>query len=132
MGAIMTKLTFEVTERDFEQLKQICEYVKFHIGLYVATPSALMIIAQGLHIETTSWFIGGTAAMMVIYLISGISAGLFMGKCVNRRWDDSRLSELYIEAYSLQRRIFQHWLYWLGLASGIVGIVVGWLTRACS
>jgi hypothetical protein len=112
-------------ERELEQLKLICEYIKFHIGLYLATPPVIVILAQGLKVDESRWFVRGIIAMIATYVISGISAGWFMGKYVNQRWNAPRLMAFSDEAYSRGRRVLHHWLYWLGLVFGLGGVITG-------
>ena len=119
--------TETVTDDELEQLRQVCEYVKFHIGLYLATPPVIILLADGLGITKTSpWFVGIIGVMILIYMVSGISAGWFMGTYINQPLDDEDRRKFYNEAYSLRRRILHHWLYWLGLAIGISGLLAGW------
>jgi hypothetical protein len=113
------------TDRELEQLKLVCEYIKFHIGLYLATPPVIVLLAQGFKVNDSRWFIGFSALMISAYLVSGISAGWFMGEYVNRPWDDDRLRAFSAEAYSRRRRILHHWLYWVGLGLGFIGIIAG-------
>jgi len=109
--------------RELEQLKIVSEYVKFHIGLYLATPPVLVILAEGLQIGHSRLFLGSFSLMILCYLVSGISAGWFMGKYINHPWNDERLRAFSTEAYSLKRRILHHWLYWAGLVVGLLGLV---------
>lgn len=116
-----------VTNDELEQLRQVCEYIKFHIGLYLATPPVIVLLADGLGVDTSRWFVRSIGLMMLIYIVSGISAGWFMGKYVNQPLsDDKTRREFYNEAYSACRRFLHHWLYWLGLAVGIGGLLAGW------
>jgi hypothetical protein len=80
-----------MTDRELDQLKLVSEYVKFHIGLYLATPPVLAILAEGFKVTRSPWCYGGIAIMVVIYLISGVSAGLFMSNFINVRWDNDHL-----------------------------------------
>jgi hypothetical protein len=125
-------------ERKKTQLAAVGEYVKFHIGLYLGTPPALAVVAEGLGVNRCKFSVWGIVAMVVIFLMSGISAAWFMGSYVNTPWDeqDQHLSTLYAQAVSLPRRIVQHWLYWLGLLLGVAGIAAAlgqhWVTGHCS
>ena len=111
-------------ERELEQLKLISEYIKFHLGMYLATPPVLMIVAQGLKVENSRWWIGGLCTMILIYLVSGISAAWFMGTHINTRWSDDRLTEFARAAYSVRRRVMHHWLYWIGLIVALTGLFI--------
>lgn len=105
-----------------EQLKLVSEYIKFHIGLYLATPPVLTIIAQGLKVENSRWWLVGVCVMILIYLVSGMSAAWFMGTYINKKWDKALLDSFAAEAYSTRRRFMHHWMYWIGLFIGLVGL----------
>lgn len=92
-----------MTDRELEQLKLISEYIKFHIGMYLATPPVLVIVAQGLKVDNSAWWIVGVCTMIIIYLVSGISAAWFMGNYINSRWDEKLLEAFDKEAYSVKR-----------------------------
>ena len=113
-----------MTDRELDQLKGVSEYIKFHIGLYLATPAALAVLAEGLKVQNSWWCIGGIALMVIIYLVSGVSAGWFMGEFINIPWNDWRLDDIKAMAFSRRRRILQHWLYWAGLVVGLGGLVL--------
>jgi hypothetical protein len=70
--------------------------------------------------------------MIVIYTVSGVHAGIFMGRFINFEWNPQRLETLKDQAYSRRRRFFHHWLYWGGLAIGMIGLIIpfvqNWLT----
>ena len=113
-----------MNERELDQLKLISEYVKFHIGLYLATPPLFMVVAQGLGVDGSTWWRGCLFVMMLIYLASGISAGWFMGEYINSKWDDGRLAAFAEKAYSPWRRLMHHWLYWIGLFVCLFGLLM--------
>jgi hypothetical protein len=114
----------KMTDRELDQLKAVSEYIKFHIGLYLATPAALAVLAEGLKVQNSWWCIGGIALMVIFYLVSGVSAAWFMGKFINIPWNDKRLDDIKAMAFSRRRRILQHWLYWAGLVVGLGGLVL--------
>jgi hypothetical protein len=118
---------------DLEQLKLITEYIKFHIGLYLATPAALVIVAQGMKVDGSPFWIAALIFMILAYLISGISAGWFMGKYINTKWTPELIEEFSKAAYSDRRRFLHHTMYWIGLGFGVLGLIVAsiqklWLT----
>jgi len=120
------------TAQEREQLKLVSEYIRFHMGLYLATPPVLVILAEGLGVTTSAWWIGCLLLMIVVYTVSGVDAGIFMGRFINFKWNPQRLETLKDQAYSPRRRFFHHWLYWGGLAIGIIGLILplvqNWLT----
>lgn len=106
-----------------EQFKLIYDYIKFHIGLYLATPAAIGLLGRSFGVDSQPAFQWSLAAMMFLYLIAGLHAGFFMGKHINRRWNSGSLEEFERDAFTLRRRVMHHWFYWFGLFAGIAGLV---------
>ncbi len=125
----MSDQTPEIKPLELEQLKLIYDYIKFHIGLYVATPPVLVILAQGFNVVCSNWYVGGLGLMVITYLVSGISAGIFMGKYINTKWDNELLQTFSNNAYTRRRRFFHHSLYWIGLLFGLGGIAAGLISH---
>jgi hypothetical protein len=67
---------------DFEQMKLVYDYIKFHLGLYLATPPVFAIIAESFEVKELPLFQIGLGLMILTYAVSGASAGLFMGKFI--------------------------------------------------
>lgn len=114
----------KISAEQKEQLKLISEYVKFHIAIYLATPPVLIIIAQGLNVEACAPWLAGLCLMILAFIVSGVSAGLFMGAYINTEWDDVWLADFYEKALGERRKFMHHGLYWVGLAVGLIGLVV--------
>jgi hypothetical protein len=115
--------------QELEQLKIISEYIKFHIGLYLATPPVFVVLAEGLKVNCSMPWLVGLGIMLVFYTVSGISAGLFMGRFINHRWNQEfPLAEIARQAFSRRRRLLHHWFYWLGLLAGMVGLLVAFVS----
>ena len=114
-----------------EQLKLVYDYIKFHIGLYLATPAALGLIADGFGVKQTMPFVCGLAAAIVVYLVAGIHAGQFMSRQVNDPWQSDYLRRFESEAFSSRRRFMHHVLYWVGLALGLAGLLVAVGEKLC-
>ncbi len=102
----------------------IYDYIKFHIGLYIATPAALSIIADGYNVKRETCFVVCLTFAMLIFLIAGCHAGLFMSRHVLQPWQSGYLLSFQSEAFSRQRKNMHHSLYWIGLFIGIVGIIL--------
>ena len=126
----MTRWASDVPTADrVEQFKLIYDYIKFHLGMYVATPPVFAIVAEAFDANNKRWFQIGLAAMIGIYVISGSHAGLFMARHINEPWSTNFLSRFEREAFSPIRRTMHHSLYWLGIAVGLVGLVLAILTK---
>ena len=112
-----------------DQLKLVYDYIKFHIGLYLATPAALAVIADGFDVKRSMFFVAGLIAAIVIYLAAGIHAGLFMSHQVNDPWQADYLLKFESEAFAPSRRFMHHSLYWFGLALGLLGLAIAVLKK---
>ena len=116
----------EISEGDRrDQLKLVYDYIKFHISLYLGTPAALSIIADALGVKKSGYFVGGLAVAIIIYIIAGINAGLFMSHQINDPWQSGYLTKFEKAAFSSRRRFMHHSLYWFGLAALIIGLTAG-------
>jgi hypothetical protein len=108
----------------FDQFKLVYDYIKFHIGLYLASPAAIALMADAFGVKTHQAFRIGLSTMVIIYLVAGIHAGLFMACHVNDPWQDNYLQKIEEGIFSRRRRFMHHSLYWFGLAAGLLGLIV--------
>jgi len=104
------------------QFKLVYDYIKFHIGLYLATPTLLAIVAKALDVEAEAAFRYGFYGMIAIYALAGVHATWFMSTYVNMPWQDDFLTVLEGGAFAPSRRIIHHALYWAGLVAGLAGL----------
>jgi hypothetical protein len=104
----------------FEQMKLVYDYIKFHLGLYLATPPVFAIIVEAFGVKEIILFQIGLVGMIVIYVLSGVHASLFMGRFINTQWTAATLEEFDRVAYTRSRRRWHHTLYWVGLAIGVL------------
>ena len=116
----------------FEQMKLVYDYIKFHLGLYLATPPVFVIVAEAFEVKTTPLFQIGLVGMIVIFALSGAHAGLFMGKFVNTRWNAQTQDEFDRVAYTPGRRNWHHTLYWVGLGIVLVFFVAAIFCKRAS
>ena len=106
-----------------EQFKLVYDYIKFHIGLYLATPTFIALIARTFGAESRPIFQMALVITMAIYLVAGVHAGWFMGKHINTKWAADYLDDFEKEAFPPSRRFFHHWLYWIGLGVCLAGLL---------
>ncbi|MEU1428521.1 hypothetical protein ABZ412_15740 [Nocardia sp. NPDC005746] len=107
-----------------EQAKLMYDYIKFHIGLYLATPAAIGLLGSTFAVADKPSFQVGLATMMVIYLGAGLHASRFMGRFINVAWDQNVMATFEDKAFTFQRRVMHHWTYWLGLIIGLAGLLI--------
>src|SRR2546422_11115972 len=108
MGDEMTGPLDEGARR--EQFKLVYDYIKFHIGLYLATPTFIALIARAFSTEGKPAFQKALLVTMCIYLVAGIHAGWFMGRHINTKWETDYLIAFEKSAFTWTRRIVHHWL----------------------
>ncbi|KDM93501.1 hypothetical protein EA58_01170 [Photobacterium galatheae] len=104
------------------------DYIKFHLGLYLATPPIMSVVATCLSLEKQASFKLGLLIMIVIYLFSGAHASWFIASHINVKWTaDKNWISFGKSADNLFRRTMHHYLYWLGLIAALTSIVVALL-----
>ena len=112
-----------------EQFKLIYDYIKFHMGLYLATPPLVALVASSLSIEGSKCFLGSLGLMIAIFAVSGAHASLFMARHVNDPWQKDYLDRFEQDAFSTTRRTMHHLLYWIGIGVGITGLVLAFVAK---
>lgn len=112
-----------------DQLKLVYDYIKFHIALYLATPTALALIADAFDVKRSFYFAWGLIIAAIIFLGSGVDAAKFIGRHILRPWQNDYLQKFESDGFSNRRISIHHKLYWLGLAIGVVGFAIAILTR---
>ena len=123
----MSKVKWGDTVNDADrrdQFKLVYDYIKFHIGLYIGTPAALSVIADALGVKQYVPFVVGLLLAIAIYIVAGWHAAQFMSRQINEPWQENYLSKFESEAFSTRRRFMHHSLYWIGLASLVIGLLL--------
>ena len=115
-------------ERALRHSDLLYDYIKFHLGLYLATPPLLAIVATALGVETNTAFQKGMVALVVMYFVAGAQASWTIAKHINTDWaGDSTWIAFGEKAKSRVRRCIHHYLYWLGLIFGLGGMGYAWI-----
>jgi hypothetical protein len=107
-----------------EQFKLVYDYIKFHLGMYIATPPVIALLAEPFGVKESTCFKVCLGLMVAVYIVSGAHAGLFMGRFINEPWDENILAEFDERAFTDRRRFMHHTLYWIGLGVGILGVIL--------
>ena len=107
-----------------EHFKLMWDYIKFHLGLYLATPPAFVFVANAFKVTDAPAFFWSWCAMTACCFVSGVLASWFMADRINRRWDANYKFDWENDAIDWKRRLAQHHLYWLALVIGFVGLGV--------
>jgi hypothetical protein len=103
------------------------DYIKFHLGLYLATPPVLAIVALALEVSKHAYFQKGMVCLVGFYFVAGTSAALTLASHVNVDWaSETKWVELGAKASSGWRRFLHHYLYWAGLLAAVGGMVAAW------
>jgi hypothetical protein len=115
-------------ERNLKHSDLLYDYIKFHFGLYVATPAVLVIVATALGIEKNPYFQKGMIGLIAVFFLAGVHASWTIATYINVNWKtDQNWAEFGKKAGSCARRFMHHYLYWIGLIFGLGGIVCAWL-----
>jgi hypothetical protein len=115
-------------ERDLKHSDVLYDYIKFHLGLYIATPPVLAIVATALGVANTAVFQKGMIALAAIYFLAGVHASWTIATYVNVGWEtDQNWSDFGRQAGSSLRRLIHHYLYWIGLIFGLGSLFWAWL-----
>ncbi len=117
-------------QRNLKHSDLLYDYIKFHLGLYLATPTVVAIVATALGVQSDPSFQVGMASFVVIYFVAGVHASWTIASCVNVDWKTGdEWADLGKQASSIRRRFFHHYLYFVGLLLGLGGIAAAWLSR---
>ena len=113
----------QVTEAERrEQMRVIYDHIKFDIGLYIGTPAALAVVADGLQVKQSIIFTTGLILCIAVFLIAGLNAMQFMSRHFLRRWNDGYLERFEAEAFRGRRMFLHHHMYWVGVSAGLIGL----------
>jgi hypothetical protein len=117
------------TARDMKHSDLLYDYIKFHLGLYLATPTVLAVIATALDVTKHDYFKAGMIGLIGIYFLAGIHASWTVARHINVEWStDETWRRFGKTAGVLRRRLVHHYLYWFGLICGLGGILYAWLS----
>ena len=112
------------TALDFKHSDVLYDYIKFHLGLYIATPPLLAIVATALEVATNPYFQKGMIGLIAVYFVAGVNASWTIATYVNVNWTETKTWESFGKvASSGTRRFFHHYLYWIGLILGLSGML---------
>lgn len=107
------------------KLKQsdlLYDYIKFHIGLYLATPAGFALIGQALGIQCRLPYQIGLGLMVLAYLLAGAKASVFVAHYLFKKWDNLEpWKQLGTQGDVFWRKFFHHYLYWIGLVVAVIG-----------
>ena len=99
------------------------DYIKFHLGLYLATPPVLAIVATALGVDESPIFRWSMALLVGIYFLAGVSASRLVAAQINVKWsDDCKWRSFGEHAHRVPRRVIQHYFYWIGLIAALLGM----------
>jgi hypothetical protein len=117
-------------ERNLKHSDVLYDYIKFHLGLYIATPPVLAIVASSLGVADKPVFQKGMIALAAIYFIAGVHASWTIATYVNVAWEtDQNWADFGKQAGSCLRRFIHHYLYWIGLVFGLGSLLWAWWLR---
>lgn len=98
------------------------DYIKFHLGLYLATPPVIATLASSLGVNERGSFIGLFALQVFLCIVSGANASVLIAR---RVYGACPWVTLGVECSRPANRAIHHKLYWASLAFGLAGIALG-------
>jgi hypothetical protein len=133
-----------VPSQQMEQLKQIYDYAKFHIGLYATVNTALVAIAsfsfkdnQLLLPYRWCFFI-----IFLFFLLAGVGGGLVASHIAYSKWEPAQVNKL-LDGFTQptvsnpfkwsQYKLFtviEHYAFWAGVVFGLVVLMLVWAGAA--
>lgn len=118
----------QITEAERrEQMRIVYDHIKFDIGLYIGTPAALAVVADGLQVKQSAIFASGLILCIAVFLLAGLNAMHFMTKHFLGRWREGYLEQFEAEAFSDRRMFMHHQMYWVGVSFGLTGLTAAFL-----
>ena len=104
------------------------DYIKFHLGLYIATPTAYVLIGTSLGLTTQNAYIVGLMTLLATCLIAGIHASVFITDHLFEKWENlDRWHAMGEKSIDPKRRFLQHHLYWIGLILALICLAISYV-----
>ncbi len=110
-----------------DQMNIVYDHIKFDIGLYIGTPAALAVVADGLQIKQSAIFAAGLILCIAVFLFAGLNAMQFITKHYLGRWSEGYLERFEAEAFRGRRMFLHHQMYWVGVSIGLLGLTAAYL-----
>lgn len=106
---------------------KLYDYIKFHLGLYIATPPAYGLLGEALNLTSKGAYKVGLVILVGTCLVAGLHASIFVTRYLFGHWTDlKRWHDMGEKAMDPQRRFFQHHIYWIALISALLCLVVAY------
>jgi hypothetical protein len=124
------KLALERAKLDYEQVKVLFDYTKFHIGVYttlitiIVTGLYYLRITQGVNFKPNLLFIYGS---MVMFGIAGLSGGIIAStlphhSSIKEFWKE-RIGPFRLRIMSGEFWTYcEHTAFWLGVVSAVLSL----------
>jgi hypothetical protein len=122
--------------KQYDQIKTIYDYTKLHFGIYLATPAALMIFINELHVAENNFALVGLLVATGCNFIATLVAGWSMAALVyggwwpwqpQQHWTNDKFLPGWLKIMrSWPMRLVHHYLYWLGLIVALGCIWAAW------
>src|SRR5947207_1313893 len=128
----------EEAESEFEQLKLLFEYTKFHIGVYITLTGAyvaLMMSEYGKHFfapnKEFAWF------AVFMFMVAGLAGGTIASSCPHyaglNKLMKTRIAP-YTEGWGFTGRMWtyiEHTAFWIGIILAVLSFLLAHRIREC-
>jgi hypothetical protein len=119
-----------------EQVKQLYDYTKFHIGLYTALITGVTTVLGFARTQTVRVGLGIVPylGLTLFFLVIAGMAGGVIGSTISLDSDvavkDEKIGPLNGQWFKITTWAhIEHWAFWCGILSTIVGVCAGYLTN---
>src|SRR4051794_18797785 len=82
------RLTMDERASNLKHSDLLYDYIKFHLGLYIATPPVLAIVGTALGVSGNRYFQIGMIGLIAVYFVAGVHASLSLANVINVSWQD--------------------------------------------
>jgi drug/metabolite transporter (DMT)-like permease len=120
-----------LTTTQIDQLKQIYDYAKFHIGLYATVSTALIAVISFVEENVRGRYFWCYVGVLGCFLLAGVGGGLVASHIVYTDWDSddaaAMLKEFKVGTLEVCKwnrykvySLIEHYAFWAGILWGIV------------
>jgi hypothetical protein len=117
------------SKTDFEQLKLLFEYTKFHIGLYTTLLTGLVALLSLGHKNVPQHFVWPLRITAICFVLAGFAGGVICGnipehKSFTELWDKPigfwGLGIMPTKCWAM----LEHTAFWVGIISALVALLI--------
>lgn|ERR1044072_354505 len=120
-----------LTPTQTDQLKQVYDYAKFHIGLYATVSTALIAVISFADESLKGRYFCCYVGVLACFLVAGVGGGLVASHIVYTEWDsadaDTMLKGFTTGTFDFKNwnrykfySFVEHYAFWAGILYGLI------------